>query len=115
VLSRLAKSLSKSANKAASLIGVEGEIPEMGGGQFGPSLELDALSFGDSFSLESLSSLDSMAAEMFLPASLDLSVPGMETPPVMGVGDFTNLDIGQFNQIWDWQNLDLTLLPSLPT
>jgi hypothetical protein len=114
VLSRLAKSLSKSANKAASLIGVEGEISEMGGGQFGPSLELDALSFGDSFSPEPLSSLDSMAAEMFLPASLDPPVPGMETPPVMGVGDLTNLDVGQFNQIWDWQNLDLTLLPSPP-
>lgn len=113
VLSRLAKSLLTSANKAASLTGVEGQISQMDDGQSGPSPELDALSFGDSFSPESLSSLDSMAAEMFLPASLDLPVPGMETPPFMGVGDFTNLDVGQFDQIWDWQNLDLTLLPSL--
>jgi len=114
VLSRLAKSLSKSANDVASLTGVGGEISKMGGGQFGPSSGLDTLNFGDYFSSESLSYLDSMAAEMFLSASTDLPVPGMETPSVMGVGDFTNLDAGQFDQIWGWQNLDLTLVPSFP-
>ncbi|KAJ5314254.1 uncharacterized protein N7443_001138 [Penicillium atrosanguineum] len=112
VLSRLAKSLSKAANRAVSLTRVEGDISKMGVGEFGCSPGLDALSFGDPFSSYSL---DPMATELFLPASLGITVPGMETPPVMGVGDFTNLDVGQFDQIWDWQNLDLTLLPTLPT
>lgn len=114
VLSRLARSLSKSANQAASIADVESEIPKMEAGQFGPSPELDALAYENSLSSQSMSSLDSMANELFLPASFDLPVPGMETPPVMGVGDFTNLDVGQFDQIWDWQNLDLTLLPYPP-
>lgn len=113
VLTRLAKSLSMSSKSPAKS---DGAISNSGGDHFGPSPDSDAFPLPDTISPEPLSSsLDSMAPEMFLPASLDLPVPGLETPPIMGVGDFSNLDAGQFDQIWDWQNLDLTLLPSLPT
>lgn len=30
------------------------------------------------------------------------------------LSDFYTMDVGQLDQIWDWQNLDLTLLSSLP-
>lgn len=73
----------------------------------------------DNISPESLPlSLEGMSAtDMFLPASLDLDFPAtdMETLPIMSVGDFSGLDVGQFDQIWDWQNLDLTLLSSAHT
>ncbi|KAJ5291592.1 hypothetical protein N7478_000843 [Penicillium angulare] len=59
----------------------------------------------------SLESLDS--GEIFFPASLDYPVPDMETPPLLDISDLCSIDIGQFDQIWDWQNLDLTLLPLL--
>ncbi|KAJ5097248.1 hypothetical protein N7456_007969 [Penicillium angulare] len=59
----------------------------------------------------SLESLDS--TDIFFPASLDYPVPDMETPPLLDMSDLSSIDIGQFDQIWDWQNLDLTLLPSM--
>jgi hypothetical protein len=115
VLARLAKSLSKLSKKTATFAGMDGEVSnrEINGAGPSPETELDSFPPSDAMSKESLSSslgsLDSN--EIFLPASLDLSVPGMETPPLISVGDFSNLDVGQFDQIWDWQNLDLTLFP----
>lgn len=112
VLVRLAKSLSKSSKRAANFAGTTAEVPINGAGP-SPDLELDSFPPPEAASTASLSSsLDSLnSTEVFLPSSFDLSVPGMETPPLMSVGDFSNLDVGQFDQIWDWQNLDLTLFP----
>lgn len=116
VLVRLAKSLSTSSKKTASFTEINGGVSSLGVNGAGPSpeLELDAFSSLGSTSTESSSSsLGPLGPnEIFLPASLDLSVPGMETPPLISVGDFSNLDVGQFDQIWDWQNLDLTLFPA---
>ncbi|KAJ5166940.1 uncharacterized protein N7482_005721 [Penicillium canariense] len=116
VLVRLANSLSTSSRRTASFAGIEDETSIRGNDSFGPSPDLDASAVSDSISPGSLSSfLDSMApGAIFWPASLDLSVPGMETPPITGLSDFSDLDVGQFDRIWDWQNLDLTLLPNLP-
>jgi hypothetical protein len=115
VLVRLAKSLSTSSKKTA-FANINGSVSNLGVNGAGPSpvLEIDAFSSLGSISTESSSSsLGSLGPnEIFLPASLDLSVPGMETPPVISVGDLSNLDVGQFDQIWDWQNLDLTLFPA---
>lgn len=116
VLVRLAKSLSTSSKKTASFAEINGGVSslEVNGTGPSPELELDAFPSLGSTSTESSSSpLGSWGPnEIFLPASLDLSVPGLETPPVISVGDFSNLDVGQFDQIWDWQNLDLTLFPA---
>jgi hypothetical protein len=116
VLVRLAKSLSSSSKRTASLPGMSGDVSHLGINVAGPSpeLELDAFPYSESISTESLSSSLGFLGpnEIFLPASLDLPIPGMETPPVISVGDFSNLDVGQFDQIWDWQNLDLTLFPA---
>lgn len=111
VLNRLAKSLSP--NITASVNGTTtGDISNAGTMTFDSSPDFDFL---DADNPESLSlSLGLMPANgMFLPSSADLDFPmaGMEIPPIMSVGDFSNMDVGQFDQIWDWQNLDLTLLP----
>lgn len=112
VLARLAKSLSKSTEQEDSLIGENGVTLSI---DPGIAPDFDPLSLSDTISPDSFpSSLDSMVPGTFLPASLDFTAPDMEIPPVMSVGDFSNIDAGQFDQIWDWQNLDLTLLPSLP-
>lgn len=109
VLAKLAKSLLIPSKSEEKPDGTDGDIAYSSTDHSGPS------SFSDRTPAESLpSSLDPLAAGMFMPASLDPPVPGMEIPPIMGMGDFSNLDVGQFDQIWDWQDLDLTLLPSLP-
>lgn len=114
VLTRLAKSLSKSTKTTASL-GVDGEVVNLEHGHRDPLLSLDPRLLPDSISPEFAPfSFDSITPDVFLPASLDFPVSGIETPPVMGVGDLANVDVGQFDQIWDWQNLDLTLLPFPP-
>lgn len=113
VIERLARSVSP---KTATMINsANGDILNTGG-DFDPLPELDALSHANSNSPEFLSSSLGLAPtmEMFFPASWDLPTTGMDTPPIMGVGDFSNLDVGQFDEIWDWQDLDLTLLPHLP-
>lgn len=107
VLVRLAKSLSKSSKRAASDLEITGAGPS-------PEAEMDVFHSSEAISAEfpSSSSESWSPNEIFLPASLDLPLPGMDTPPVIGLGDFSNLDVGQFDQIWDWQNLDLTLFPA---
>ncbi|KAJ5729006.1 uncharacterized protein N7483_003514 [Penicillium malachiteum] len=79
------------------------------------SPDLAAPSLTDDISPESwIPSLDSFdSTQTFFPASLDFPIPELEIPPSMGVCDFSAFDFGQFDQIWDWQNLDLTLLPSM--
>ncbi|CAI7643765.1 unnamed protein product [Penicillium pancosmium] len=111
VLDKLARSLSPKT--VASVDGTTtGDISNTGTMTFNSSPDFDFL---DADNPESLSSsLGLMPANgMFLPTSADLDflMAGMEIPPIMSIGDFSNLDVGQFDQIWDWQNLDLTLLP----
>lgn len=109
VLEKLARSLS-----SRTATEMNGDMPNAALGNFGNSSDSETLLYNDTISPESMpSSLEFMPAnEMFLsnPASLDLPSNGMETLPIMGVGDFSGLDVGQFDEIWDWQNLDLTLL-----
>jgi hypothetical protein len=93
-----------------------GDMPNTETMTFESSLDLESLDVNNPESLSS--SLGLLPANgIFLPTSEDLDLPmvSMKTPPIMSVGDFSNLDVGQFDQIWDWQNLDLTLIPSLHT
>jgi hypothetical protein len=116
VLVRLAKSVSTSSRRTAHLAGVSGEVSGLGSSGAGPSpeMKLDEVPPLDAIFAELLPlPMDHVAPnDIFLPISCGHSVPGRETPPVIGVGDFSNLDVGQFDQIWDWQNLDLTLFPA---
>ncbi|KAJ5161533.1 hypothetical protein N7492_006925 [Penicillium capsulatum] len=114
VLARLVRSLSKSA-KASTLLKADGEVPNLADDSHGFSLGLESISLPDGISPEALPSFDSMAApDVFFPASLNVPLPDMETSPPMGVGDLTDVNVGQFDQIWDWQNLDLALMPFAP-
>lgn len=106
VLMKLAKSLPTSSKNTGKADGADTDMSQSSTDLSDPSSGVSPESFP--------SSLGSLAAGMFMPASFDLPVPGMEPPPIMGMGDFSNLDVGQFDQIWDWQDLDLTFLPSLP-
>lgn len=94
---------------------MSGEVSDLGSSGAGPSpeIELDEVPPSDAIFAESLPLAFGHVApnDIFLPISCDHSVPGMETSPVIGMGDFSNLGVGQFDQIWDWQNLDLTLFP----
>lgn len=117
VLDRLARSLSskREAPVDGTMIGT-GDMPNTETMTFESSLDLESLDVNNPESLSS--SLGLLPANgIFLPTSEDLDLPmvSMKTPPIMSVGDFSNLDVGQFDQIWDWQNLDLTLIPSLHT
>jgi hypothetical protein len=113
VLMRLANSLPrypKQKNKLddirPGLINVERDISGT------PNAEV--FSFHDAILTDSLSHLDSSSSEVFMPGSFDYSIPGMERVDSMGVSEFSNIDVGQMDQIWDWQDLDLTLLPNVP-
>ena len=111
ILTRLAKSCSAVSAEKPSLPNGHGPEAEMRAP--GASGIPDGFSFGDTISPESLASLDSTSPPgFFMPA--DLPMPDLETPPMMALGDWYDVDVGQLDQIWDWQNLDLTLLPSLP-
>ncbi|CAL5871158.1 uncharacterized protein PFLUO_LOCUS5405 [Penicillium psychrofluorescens] len=112
ILTRLAKSCSAVSAEKSSL--PNGQVPEVGIDTFDAAGDQDDLSFDDTLSLESVAALGSTSTPgIFTPA--DLPVPGLDTPPMMALGDWYNVDVGQLDQIWDWQNLDLTLLPSLPS
>lgn len=106
LLIKLAKSLPISSKNTGQADGADADMSHSSIDLSDPSSGVSPESFP--------SSLESLPAGMFMPASFDLPVPEMETQPIMGMGDFSNLDVGQFDQIWDWQDLDLTLLPSLP-
>ncbi|KAJ5620680.1 hypothetical protein N7510_004664 [Penicillium lagena] len=111
ILTRLAKSCSAVPAEKTSLPNVQDGELRTGTVEAG---DLGDLSFDDIISPESLSGLDSISAPgIFTPA--DLPVPGLDTPPMMALGDWYNVDVGQLDQIWDWQNLDLTLLPFPPS
>lgn len=114
VLDRLARSLSPKREASANGTTTTEDTSNNETIDFGHSPDFDLL---DAENPESLSSSSGFmpANGMFLPTSADLNIPmaGMELPPLMSVGDFSNIDIGQFDQIWDWQNLDLTPLPPL--
>lgn len=114
VLGQLVRSLSTPAKESALAAGLNSKNspPKQGDFERAPDPVFPPLA--DTISPDSLLSLDStMAPEMFFTASSDHPITSMETPPIMGVGDLSNEDVGQFDQIWDWQNLNLTLLPSL--
>lgn len=109
ILTKLAKSLPASSKSTGQTDGDDGEISNSSTDISIPS------SFSERVSPEPFSSsLDPLATGMLVPASLEYPGPGMEPPPIMDMGDFSNLDVGQFDQIWDWRDLDLTLLPSFP-
>jgi hypothetical protein len=40
--------------------------------------------------------------------SLDWVIPGMEATQHLNLSDFTDIGFGELNQIWDWENLDLS-------
>jgi hypothetical protein len=112
ILTRLANSCSAVSAEKTSL--PNGQDLEVGTGTLDAAGDLGDLSFGDTISPESVAALGSISAPgIFSPA--DLPLPGLDTPPMMALGDWYNVDVGQLDQIWDWQNLDLTLLPSLPS
>lgn len=115
VLTKLAKGCLASSRNAENLDEFDEGINSLGSDLSNPPPDLGVLSSSDPDYPESMSSLfDSVTSEMFQPASLELPMSGLETLPISGVGDFSDLDVGQFDQIWDWQNLDLTMLPSVP-
>jgi hypothetical protein len=40
--------------------------------------------------------------------SLDWVIPGMEATQHLNLSDLTDIGFGELNQIWDWENLDLS-------
>lgn len=63
-----------------------------------------------------LSSLDSLSStESILPTPLGNSIPEIDLPPSLSMGDLSQMDIGQFDQIWDWNDLDLSFFPYMQT
>jgi hypothetical protein len=112
VLKKLARSIPPSLKQ----INHPAETPGLLNAESGIFGDLDPemFSFDDSISKYSWSDSNPDSDGVFMPASLGYSVSGIEPPSFAGLGDFSNLDIGQLNQIWDWQDLDLTLWPSVP-
>ncbi|KAJ5247469.1 hypothetical protein N7468_002452 [Penicillium chermesinum] len=111
VLTKLANSLRKPAKKASP-----GPVASDSISQLDSLAGLTPESSTETISPDALGgSSESIAAtDVFFPASLDFPVQAMLTPPITGVSDFSDMDIGQFDQIWDWQDLDLNFLPEMP-
>ncbi|KAJ5633857.1 hypothetical protein N7528_001699 [Penicillium herquei] len=114
VMIKLAGGLLKPPKTTSHANGTE-DYPSESIDHNGPSPDLAAPSLTDTISPESwIPSLDSIdSTETFFPASLEYPIPDLEIPLSMGISDFSAFDIGQFDQIWDWQDLDLTFLPSM--
>ncbi|KAJ6013628.1 hypothetical protein N7540_008219 [Penicillium herquei] len=114
VMAKLSGSLLKPPKTSPHVNGI-GNYPSEAINYNGISLDLAVPPLTDDISPESLiPSLDSLnSTQTFFPASLDYPIPDLEIPLSMGVSDFSDFDIGQFDQIWDLQDLDLTLLPSM--
>lgn len=110
VIAKLANSLTKSSRKTAVLNDSGEQLVGLSSmTNHSPGLSMQTI-LPDSIE----SSLEStIQADLFLPTSLDSTFQNIDAPPV-GIGDLSNMDIGQFEQIWDWQDLDLTFFPDFP-
>lgn len=110
ILARLASSLTGASKRPA--------VPDMADEKKSSEIQFSDSKSGLSVEISPDSLYSSLgspaAADTFFPASLDFPMSGFETPSFLDLSDFSDIDFGQFDQIWDWQDLDLTLLPELP-
>jgi hypothetical protein len=109
VLMRLANSLPRHLNQTSQLddarTGIVDGESDIGG------LHSKLFTLNDAMPMNSLSNLDSTSSEVFIPASFNYP---METMNFTGVNEVPNIDVGPMDQIWDWQDLDLTLFSDVP-
>lgn len=115
ILVKLAGSINPS--KKDMLITSGNETPAETTHYLGPSSLSSTSPSMDMISPDSwLSSLDSLSStEGTLPTSFDNPIPEIDLPPSLSMGDLSQMDIGQFDQIWDWNNLDLSFFPYMQT
>ncbi|KAH8594863.1 hypothetical protein B0O99DRAFT_623802 [Bisporella sp. PMI_857] len=114
ILRRLMAKLSLSPEETLILHALS--LEDLGIGQEPPNIQVD-LSSGSPRQTSTQSVVPTFEIFSDIPEtsnSLDWAIPGMAATQNPNLNDLTDIDFGELDQIWDWENLDLSFDISSP-